>query len=332
MPEEAKFYHVLPDKAVQCDLCHHFCRIRAGRSGFCRARINRGGKLFTLSYGRPVSIGIDPVEKKPLYHFLPGTRTLSLGTFGCDFRCGNCQNWEISQSSGEGMKLPFRSPDSIVQEALDAGCPSISYTYNEPTTFAEYALDIMKPARSNGLKNIWVSNGYMSDHCLNAVEPLLDAINIDLKSMAESFYRRICSTLQHPVLSNLKRLVRSNAHIEITTLVIPGFSDSPEMLRRLAEFIVDELDPETPWHISAFAPEFSWKMTDSDATPVETIECAFEIGKKAGLTYVYDAFNHQDTFCPQCGTVVIHRSGYTILRHDMNGCCPGCGKTIITLG
>ena len=329
MPKEAEFYHVLPDKAVQCNLCYHFCKIRNGRSGLCRTRIHRGGKLFTLNYRLPVSISIDPVEKKPLYHFLPGTRTLSLGTFGCNFRCGNCQNWEISQSSGEDVKLPVRSPDSIVREALDTGCPSISFTYNEPTTFAEYALDIMKPARSAGLKNIWVSNGYMSDNCLDAAEPLLDAINIDLKSMDESFYRRICSSLQQPVLSNLKRIARSNAHLEITTLLIPGFSDSPEMLRRLAEFIAGELGPETPWHISAFVPEISWKMTESEATLVETIERAFQIGKKAGLAYVYDTSCHQDTFCPQCGTSVIHRFGYTTLRYDTAGHCQGCGKLVI---
>lgn len=329
MIKEAEFYHSLPENTVQCDLCYHFCRIRDGRPGFCRIRINRGGKLITLNYGHPVSISKDPVEKKPLYHFLPGSSTLSVGTLGCNFRCGNCQNWEISQRSGENVKLPFRSPDSIVQKALDTGCRSISFTYNEPTTFAEYALDIMKPARIAGLKNIWVSNGYMSDICLDAVQPLLDAINIDLKSMDESFYRRICSTLQHPVTSNLKSLARSNVHIEVTTLLIPEFSGSPEMLRRLAGFIAGELGTQTPWHISAFVPEISWKMTDSDATSAEAIERAFEIGRKAGLTYVYDTMKHQDTICPQCRTLVIQRIGHTTLRLDNNGNCPGCGRTII---
>lgn len=329
MSEEARFYHALRENAVQCDLCYHFCRIRDGRTGFCGIRVNRGGKLITLNYGHPVSIAKDPVEKKPLHHFLPGSYSLSIGTFGCNFRCGNCQNWEISQRSGEEKQLPSRSPDSVVQQALDTGCRSISFTYNEPTTFAEYALDIMKSARSAGLKNIWVSNGYMSDLCLDAVEPLLDAINIDLKSMEESFYRRICGTLQNPVKSNLKRLVRSNAHIEITTLLIPGFSDSPEMLRYLAEFIAGELGTKTPWHISPFVPEISWKMADSDSTSAETIERAFEIGKKAELAYVYDNTNHQNTLCPHCGTVVIHRIGFTVLRHDNKGRCRGCNRTII---
>ncbi len=329
MPEEARFYHALPDNAVQCDLCWHFCRIRDGRSGFCRTRLNRGGKLITLNYGRPVSIAKDPVEKKPLYHFLPGSYSLSIGTFGCNFRCDNCQNWEISQRSGKETQLPFRSPDSVVLQALETGCRSISYTYNEPTTFAEYALDIMKPARSAGLKNIWVSNGYMSDICLDAAEPLLDAINIDLKSMDESFYRRICSTLQHPVRNNLKRLARSNVHTEITTLIIPKFSDSPDMLRRLAEFIACELGTQTPWHISAFVPEVSWKMQDSSKTSAETVEHAFEIGQKAGLAYIYNSTNHQDTICPHCETVVIQRTGFTTLRHDNKGRCRGCNRTII---
>ena len=331
MIKEAEFYHSLPDKAVQCDLCHHFCRLRDGRSGFCRTRINRGGKLFTLNYGRPVSTGIDPVEKKPLYHFQPGSRTFSLGTFGCNFRCGNCQNWEISQRADENLPIPYRSIDSVVRDALENSCPSISFTYNEPTIFTEYALEVMQSAHSAGLKNIWVSNGYMSDNCLDAVEPLLDAINIDLKSMDESFYRSICSVLLSPVLGNLKRLARSATHLEITTLLIPGFSDKSETLRQLAGFIVGELGPETPWHISAFVPEISWKMTGENATTPDTLERAFEIGKKAGLAYVYDTFFHEDTLCPHCGRLVIQRHGYTTLRHDSKGCCKGCGRTIIPL-
>lgn len=329
MPKEAKFYHALFDGAVQCDLCHHFCRINDGHPGRCRIRTNHQGKLFTINYGRPASLGTDPVEKKPLHHFLPGTRTLSLGTFGCNFRCGNCQNWEISQRSGETVRLLFRSPESIVRDALDADCPSISCTYNEPTTFAEYALDIMNLARSAGLKNIWVSNGYMSGNCLDAVEPLLDAVNIDLKSMDELFYRRICDTFLQPVLDNLKRFALSNAHLEITTLLIPEHSDSPETLRHLAAFIAGELGPETPWHISVFVPEISWKMHDTPHTATEALKRAYDIGKEAGLIYIYDAYTHEDTLCPQCGKIVIERHRYTTTRHDRAGSCPECGKSII---
>ena len=328
MPIEAKCYHVLPGRAVQCDLCHHFCNIRDGHPGFCRVRINREGKLFTLNYGRPASVGIDPVEKKPLNHFLPGTRTLSLGTFGCNFRCGNCQNWEISQRSGKDIQIPFHSPDSIVQDALDNGCPSISCTYNEPTVFIEYALDIMTKAQSAGLKNIWVSNGYMSGSCLDTVLQLVDAVNIDLKSMDESFYRKICGTFLQPVLDNLKRFALSNVHLEITTLLIPEHSDSPEMLRNLAKFIAGELGPEVPWHISVFVPEISWKMHDIPHTTTETLERTYYIGKEAGLLYIYDA-SHEDTLCPQCGKIVIERHRYTTICHDTAGRCPGCGKLVI---
>ncbi len=331
MPAEARFYRSLPENTVQCNLCHRFCKIRDGRPGLCRVRINRGGKLFTLNYGYPVTIARDPVEKKPLYHFLPGSSTLSAGTFGCNFRCGNCQNWEISQSSGEGMKLPFRSPGSIVQEALDTGCPSISCTYNEPTVFAEFALDIMTEARSAGLKSIWVSNGYMSANCLDAAEPLLDAANIDLKSMDDSFYRKICGCLLQPVLDNLKRLARSSVHLEITTLLIPGYSDSPEMLERLAEFITEELGPGIPWHVSAFVPEISWKMRDTPHTATALLDQAYAIGKQAGLLYVYASGNLENTCCPRCGNVVVERIRYSVIPHDRGGCCPGCAMPVVTI-
>lgn len=330
MPEKAKFYHALQAHVAQCDLCHHFCKIRDGRYGFCRTRVNRGGKLFTLNYGHPAAIGTDPVEKKPLYHFLPGSLTFSLGTYGCNFRCDNCQNWEISQKSGHDRQPPFRTAVSVVQDALARGCPSISFTYNEPTIFAEYALDIMKPARSAGLKNIWVSNGYMSDYCLDTVAPLLDAVNIDLKSMDDAFYRRTCSALQRPVLQNLKRLARSDIHLEITTLLLPGLSDSPEMLRRLADFIAVELGPETPWHLSSFVPWISWKSHDIPATTAEGTEKAHAIGKKAGLAYVYDQHHHTSTLCPKCGTTIVERHRYTTIRHDKAGSCPGCGYPIVT--
>ncbi len=329
MPEEAQFYHLLPDRTVQCDLCHHFCRLRQERSGVCSTRLNRGGKLFTLNYGRPATAGADPVEKKPLYHFLPGTRTFSTGTFGCNFTCANCQNHEISQQSGEAVTVPFRSPDSIVEDAIEHNCPSVSYTYNEPTTFAEYALDIMTSARSAGLKNIWISNGYMSDNCLDEVEPLLDATNIDLKSMDDSFYRRICGAFLNPVLKNLKRLSATGIHIEITTLLIPGHSESPDMLKRLAGFIRDELGAETPWHISAFHPEISWKMHDTPQTTPDMLELAYNIGKNAGLLYVYVSGSHQDTLCPGCGKTVIRRRGYNTIRFDSNGRCPDCMKEIV---
>jgi pyruvate formate lyase activating enzyme len=326
---EANFYHVAPDGALQCDLCRHYCRIRPNGSGLCRVRQNVDGKLLTLTDGRAVSQAADPIEKKPLYHFMPGTSTWSLGTPGCNFRCANCQNWQISQAVPD-ESIPLAAPEEIVRNAINAGCLSISCTYTEPTIFAEYALDIMKLARQAGLRNIWVSNGYFSKNCLDAIQPWLDAINVDLKSMDDAFYRRLCGARLDPVLNSLRQIRKSGIHLEITTLVIPGHSSDPKMLEQLASFIASDLGANVPWHVIPFYPEISWKMQETPPTSIEAIDAAHEIGRRAGLYYIYAGIGHQDTRCAQCGATLATRKaqpfggGDRIERFDIGGHCPLC--------
>ncbi|ASQ89750.1 AmmeMemoRadiSam system radical SAM enzyme [Prosthecochloris sp. GSB1] len=331
MQQKADFCHRSGGDTVQCDLCHHYCRLGKGRRGICGTRVNRLGTLFSENYGRPAGLAADPVEKKPLYHFLPGSRALSFGTRGCNFRCENCQNWRISQSRSRAEDTEPVPPLSIVRTAIESGCSSIACTYNEPTIFAEYALDTMREARKQDMKTIWVSNGFMSDNCLDAIEPLLDAINIDLKSMRDAFYRKVCGARLGPVLDNLKRIARTNIHLEITTLLIPGFSDDGKMLREMAEFIAGELGSDTPWHLSGFVPGISWKMRDIPPTMPQSLETAIEIGNSAGLVYIYSSHFHQDTHCPACGASVIERQGYRTTRRDRNGRCRACGASIPNL-
>jgi len=296
--KEALLYQKLPQKKVRCQVCSHFCIIAPQQRGLCGVRENQKGKLHSLVYGKAIAVHIDPIEKKPLYHFLPGTYSLSIATVGCNLACKNCQNWDISQGP-KGLSLkdsPWPrtvlegkslSPKKIVQEALKNSCPSISYTYTEPTIFLEYALATMKLAKEKGLKNIWVTNGFMSPQTLKLIIPELDAANVDLKSFEESFYQKYCGGQLKPVLANLKEMKRKNIWLEITTLIIPGLTDQTKMLKKIALFIKKELGPETPWHISRFFPEVSWQLQDLPATSSETIEKAFQIGLQAGLKYVY---------------------------------------------
>jgi pyruvate formate lyase activating enzyme len=328
--KEAKFYKKLDNNSVQCELCNHFCAINPGQSGICLARKNFNGLLYSLIYGRPVALNIDPIEKKPLFHFLPGSLTYSFGTLGCNFRCDNCQNFDISQPKEiptieNGLTY---SPEKIVSEAIASGCRSISYTYNEPTIFAEYALEVMRLARQNGLKNIWVSNGFMSKNCLTAITGLLDAVNIDLKSSDDDFYRHNCGARVAPILENLKYLKNNEIHTEITTLIIPSLSDDPDMLERLAHFIVTDLGPDTPWHLSKFSPTVSWHLDNLPSTPEEAIYNAYDCGKKAGLKYVYTGNlpgdPKENTYCPNCGEMAIRRFGYDVERMDNEGRCLKC--------
>ena len=328
----ADFCHQTPDGKIQCDLCRHFCRILPGRSGICKVRSNIGGKLFSMNYGAAVAQSADPVEKKPLHHFMPGTLTWSFGAPGCNFTCLNCQNWRISQATPELTGIPFTAPEAIVENALRSGCPSISCTYTEPTVFAEYALDVMKLAKGSGLRTVWVSNGFMSPNCLDAITPWLDAVNIDLKSIDDAFYRRVCGARVEPVLDNLRRISRNGIHLEVTTLLIPGLSDNPAMLERLAGFIAGELGRDTPWHAIPFYPEISWKMQNVPATTSYQLETAWEIGSKAGLYYIYSGQAHSDTVCPECGRTAIERPsrafGTTTLRIDDTGCCSACHASL----
>lgn len=333
-------YKKINADTLECRTCSHFCKISEGRTGICGIRQNLKGKLYLLVHGRAIAVNIDPVEKKPLFHFMPGSLAYSVGTIGCNFRCDNCQNFDISQMYGlkgrveEYSRLNWGydlSPEKIVEEAIDSGCQSIAYTYNEPTIWTEYALDTMKLAHERGLKNVWVSNGFMSDETLDAIIPHLDAINVDIKSFDDEFYQSNCGARVAPVLENCKRLVREGVWTEITTLIIPTLSDSPEMLKEIAGFIKDELGDFVPWHVSAFSGTISWKLQHLPNTPVETVKKAFEIGKNAGLKYVYagNIFGEkmENMYCPECGELAIKRDGYHVVRYDKGGKCK-CGEKI----
>lgn len=333
--QEAKFYKKLDDQIVACELCHQACLIKNNSVGVCRARKNVNGELFSLVYGYPAALNVDPIEKKPLFHFQPGSLSYSLGTLGCNFKCANCQNWDISQTLNIEKKINninLIEPEKIVSDALINNCLSISYTYNEPTIFTEYALAIMELAHQNNLKNVWVSNGYMSDLCLKKIIPCLDAINIDLKSMSEDFYLKNCGAKLQPVLENLKTLKKSGTHLEITTLIIPELSDDHGMLKSLAEFIVNELGTDVPWHLSKFSPAISWKLKKLPATSEKIIFAACDIGKNAGLKYVYagnvPGDQRENTYCPACGELAIGRFSYEIDRLDHHGRCTYCDKNL----
>ncbi|MBI4779301.1 AmmeMemoRadiSam system radical SAM enzyme [Candidatus Falkowbacteria bacterium] len=337
--QEAKFYKKLDNLTVVCELCRHFCTIADQQTGICQVRKNINGELFSLVYGYPAALNVDPIEKKPLFHFQPGSLSYSLGTLGCNFKCANCQNWDISQAKNTtSLNLPLSrgtslvEPEKIVSEALINDCSSISYTYNEPTIFAEYALEIMKLARAKNLKNVWVTNGYMSDSCLEAILPYLDAVNVDLKSFDENFYLKNCRAKLRPVLENLKTLKKSGVHLEITTLIIPGLSDDYEMLKSLAEFIVNELGDDVPWHLAKFSPAVSWKLKKAPPTSEEKIFEACDIGKNASLKYVYagniPGDERENTYCPACHELAISRFGYEIERFDNHGRCAYCDKNL----
>jgi len=338
--KESCLYQKLTDNQVKCQTCAHRCLISPGRRGICGVRQNIEGRLFVLTDGRAIASHIDPIEKKPLFHFLPGSQSYSVAAVGCNLRCANCQNWEISQTSKEpqitaeeieemGFDLP---PQKIVEEALASSCPSISYTYTEPTIFLEWALDTMKLAKKKGLKNVWVSNGFMTEETIILIAPYLDAANVDLKSFSEEFYQKNCGAKLVPILENLKLMKKMGMWLEITTLVIPTLSDSPEMLKQIARFIKKELGPETPWHVSAFSGEISWKLQQLPETPVSTLQKAAQIGLDAGLKYVYSGnvpgLASEDTYCPNCQTLNIDRTGYRVVRFDNEGKCYQCGQDL----
>ncbi|MBL7142481.1 MAG: AmmeMemoRadiSam system radical SAM enzyme [Candidatus Pacebacteria bacterium] len=332
--KEAYLYQTTADQKTQCQNCAHYCLIEPGKRGICGVRENIDGKLYVLNYAKLAACNIDPIEKKPFFHFLPGTRSLSVATVGCNLRCLNCQNWDISQEVKETKEIPgdYVLPKEIINIALKNKVPSISYTYTEPAIFSEYALDIMKLAKKKGLKNAWVTNGFWSRELCDRASLYLDAANVDLKSFSNEFYIKNCGAKLQPILDNLKRLKSKNIWLEITTLAIPRLSDSREMFENIARFIKEELGKETPWHISQFSSSMSWQLQGSLETPIDTLKMAYDIGKEAGLKYVYTGnvpgLPTEDTFCPKCGTLAIDRIGYSISRHDKKGKCQRCGKNL----
>ena len=325
--KEAMLYRQLDEGAVQCDLCAHRCKIEPERSGICHVRRNRGGALETLFYAKAIAAHVDPIEKKPLYHFLPGSTSFSVATVGCNFRCAFCQNADISQLSDSshiaGQDLP---PSQVVDAALSHRCQSISYTYTEPTIFFEYAYDTARLAQQKGLKNVFVTNGYMTPEAIEEISPYLDAANIDLKSFRDRFYRRSCGARLQPVLDSIQDMHRRGIWVELTTLIIPGHNDSDEELRDIAEFITG-IDADIPWHVSRFIGRY--KMADVAPTPPETIHRAIEIGRSAGLKYIYagnlPGNDAENTRCPSCGEVAIHRVGYRTRTLLDGNRCANCG-------
>jgi len=331
--KEAHLYEKSKNNVVRCKNCSHYCLIAPGKRGLCGARENTKGKLCVLNYGKVTAFNVDPIEKKPFFHFLPGTHSLSIAAAGCNFSCFNCQNYDISQGYKK-KEIPgeFLAPETIISIALKSNIPSISYTYTEPTIFLEYALDIMKLARKKKLKNAFVSNGFMSRESAEIILPHLDAINIDIKGFSEEFYKKNCGARLQPVLDNAKLIKKSGIWTEITTLIIPTLSDSEKSLKKTAEFIRQELGEETPWHISQFSGDISWKLQQLPDTRFETLENAYKIGKAAGLSYVYTGnvpgSPAEKTFCPGCKALCIDRTGYLVNRLDNNGKCRECGQNL----
>jgi pyruvate formate lyase activating enzyme len=333
MMYEARFYEKLEDQKVQCHLCAHECKIDPGKRGICQVRENRDGTLYSMVYGRVIAENIDPIEKKPLFHFLPGSRSYSIATVGCNFQCLHCQNYDISQyprhHKGRIIGEP-RTPQQIVDQALASRSLSISYTYTEPTIFMEFAQDVGRLAKEKGIRNVFVSNGFMTEQSARALAEFVDADNVDLKSFRDDFYRKISKARLQPVLDTIERLKKLGVWLEVTTLVIPGLNDSDEELTQIAHF-VKEVGVDIPWHVSAFYP--TYQMLDRPRTPASTLFRAREIGLKAGLRYVYTGNipgqGGESTSCYQCGELLIDRVGYTIRGFILqDGKCPKCQAVI----
>ena len=330
---KAMFWTTQDNNFVQCHLCRFNCRIAEGGRGRCGVRANEEGVLYSLVYGRAVATNIDPIEKKPLFHLLPGSKSYSIATVGCNFRCLHCQNSSISQWPHEHEQTPgdLLSPEQIVQDALATGCQSIAYTYTEPTIYYEYAYETAKLAHAAGLKNIFVTNGYTNPEPLAEIAPFLDAANVDLKGFSDSFYRKCTGASLDGVLETLRDYRRLGIWLEITTLMITGQNDDEAELKALASFIVSELGAETPWHVTAFFP--AYKMLDVPPTSMATLHRARSIGSEAGLKYiytgnVYDA-DGESTFCPKCSVRLIHRHGFQLTENVLvDGCCSVCGHEI----
>ena len=334
--KEALLYQKMEDNKVRCELCAHRCLLTDGKTGICGVKENIGGTLYTLVYDKVISAHVDPIEKKPLFHFLPGSTSFSIATVGCNFRCLHCQNYEISQMPKDQKRISGSNmpPEDIVRAAHQHGCESISYTYTEPTIFFELAYDTSKLAHEQGIKNVFVTNGYMTEEALLMIKPYLDAANVDLKFFNERTHKRVCGASRDPVLDTIRRMKEFGIWVEVTTLIIPTKNDSDEELGQIAKFIT-EVGVDIPWHVSAFYP--TYKMLDLPRTPAATLERARKIGIGAGLRYVYtgnipgDEGEH--TLCYNCKAVLIHRVGYEIVsNHIRDSRCPYCGAAIDGVG
>ncbi len=331
--KEAMFYQQAQGDEVVCGLCSHHCHIKKGKRGLCGVRENLGGKLYSLVYGRLIAEHVDPIEKKPLFHFLPGSRAYSISTVGCNFRCLHCQNYDISQyphSHNGEISGNNRSPESVVEGAVRRDCASLCYTYVEPTIFYEFAYDCSILAHQRQVKNVFVSNGYMSPEVTRHLATVLDGINIDIKGFTDDFYKKVCKARLQPVLDNVQLMHELGVWVEVTTLIIPGLNDSKEELRDIAGFIKD-ISPAIPWHVTAFYP--TYKMLDREPTPAATLRIAREIGLEEGLRFVYEGNipgeGGENSYCPACGEELVNRFGFSIRSNNLRkGCCAQCGESI----
>jgi pyruvate formate lyase activating enzyme len=332
-PYDARWWHLLPDGRMQCDLCPRDCRLHEGQRGLCFVRKREGERMLLTTYGRSSGFCVDPIEKKPLFHFLPGSAILSFGTAGCNLACKFCQNWDISKSREMDTLMDQASPGAIANAAVDMGCRAVAFTYNDPVIFAEYAMDVADACHARGVRTVAVTAGYVSPEPRRELFAKMDAANVDLKAFTDDFYVKLTGAHLDPVLDTLKYLRReTDCWLEITTLLIPGKNDSPAELDALTKWVAQELGPDVPLHFSAFHPD--WKMSDIPATPRATLERARETGLANGLRYVYTGNVHDlaggTTSCPACDTPVIARDGYRILAYavDGDGHCKACGAAL----
>jgi pyruvate formate lyase activating enzyme len=331
MIKEARLWEKLDRQNVHCHLCAHECKIPESKFGVCGVRRNDRGTLNTLVYGNVIAAHVDPIEKKPLYHFLPGSLAYSIATIGCNFKCGFCQNWQISQAAadeggiGSGRETP---PAKVVEQARKNGCRSIAYTYTEPTIFFEYAFDVARLAHEAGLYNVFVTNGYMTRRALDEIRPYLDAANVDLKGFRDDFYGKICKARLQPVLDTISAMKSLGIWVEVTTLVIPGENDADDELRHIAEFIAG-IDRMIPWHLSAFHPDY--EFADHEATPLAALRRAKELGQQAGLNHIYlgNVMEGGNTYCHSCRKEIIKRHYMGLDDSRLrDGRCPYCGAAV----
>ncbi|MDD5644549.1 MAG: AmmeMemoRadiSam system radical SAM enzyme [bacterium] len=328
---EALFYFPLENGDVQCGLCPRRCVLRDGQRGLCRVRVNYGGKLYSLVYGKPVAVHIDPIEKKPLYHFLPGSTTFSFATAGCNLSCVFCQNWEISQAYPENTRHFNITPEEIISNSLKEGCDSIAFTYTEPTVFYEYMLDTAKLAKQNGLKTVCITCGFVEEEPLRELCKYIDAANVDLKGFSENFYAEYTKSSLRPVLETLRILKEENIHTELTNLIIPGVNDSETLISDMCSWIAENIGTDIPVHFSRFYPHY--QLRNKPPTSVKTLLSAKKIARSKGLKYVYignvAGEELSDTHCPSCGRALIKRKGYYIESNNIkDGRCEHCGTVI----
>ena len=328
--QDAQFYKEIDDGRLQCLLCPRYCKLKPGQHGFCYVRKNIDGKLKSLVYGKPYAVNVDPIEKKPLFHFLPGTKILSIGTAGCNMACKHCQNWDISEAKYNEARAINLSPERLIQLALHYNSQSIAYTYNEPTIFAEYAMDTAKMGREMNIRNVMVTNGYISAEAIEKVYENMNAANVDLKGFTDQFYRNITGAWLKPVLEALKAIKKMNVWIEITNLLIPELNDNQYSIKKMCEWIKKELGKDVPLHFSRFSPNYL--MQDYPPTSEKSLLKAAEIAKKAGLNYVYIGNillpKWEDTYCPKCRNLLIERRWFEVIQNKIKNNKCFCSKEI----